>query len=753
MLVRCPDCPVPIRLFVGLAAVFIFAIHANAGAAQSDTVLPYKNPKLPVETRLNDVLQRLTLAEKVSLLSGADWMETHPVERLGIPALKMVDGPLGVRAWAASSAETNAPNSQFTVNATAFPAGIALAASWNPDLGGKVGRAIAQQAKALGRDMLLGPTININRMPLWGRNFESFGEDPYLTGRIAVGYVRGVQSEGVVATLKHLVANNSEWERRRINEQIDDRTLHEIYLPAFKAAVQEGGAWAVMSAYNKVNGKWSSENGPMLDDTLRKQWGFKGLTVSDWASTYSTADAVNAGLDLEMPGGPRAVKMITAPNAEADAVSGLKLTSEKVLAELDSAQITAATIDERAGNILRVIIANGLLEHQHQPAGELDTPAQRAIARQAATESIVLLKNDSALLPLDSSRIRSIAVIGPAAGTAITGGGGSSLVRPKYTISPLEGIREGARSTVQVQYALGASMEGEKPENDRSVERAKQLREAVELAAKSDVVVLVVGRSAKIESEAFDLPSMDLPPGQNELIEAVTEVNPRTIVVLNTGNPVTMKWLSKVPALLDMWYGGQEGGRALASVLFGETNPAAKLPVTFPKAWEDSPVYGNYPGDRYRQTKYQEGIYVGYRYYDAKGIEPLFPFGYGLSYTTFEYSGIKVNAVRANGDHAAFTVSVAVRNTGKRAGAEVVQMYVHDGHSKSSRPVRELKGFQRVDLDPGETKVVKFSLNREALSYYNAEKSAWIAEPGEFTVEVGSSSRDIRQEAILTLKE
>nr|WP_315232952.1 glycoside hydrolase family 3 C-terminal domain-containing protein [uncultured Albidiferax sp.] len=714
---------------------------------------PYKNSKLDVEVRIVDLLGRMTLEEKASLLSGVDWMDTRAIDRLGIPSLKTVDGPLGVRAWMASSAETNAANSQFDVSGTAFPSGISMAASWNPALVERVGQAIAKEAKALGRDMLLGPTVDINRQPLWGRNFESFGEDPFLSGKIAVGFVRGVQDkEGLIATVKHFAANNSEWERRRIDEKIDERTLHEIYLPPYKAAIQDGGAWAVMTAYNKVNGKHSSENSPLLDDILRKQWKFKGLTISDWGSTYSTAAPINAGLDLEMPGGARGVTFLTSPRAAPDNVSGMHMTTEKVLSEVKEGKISPATLDARVSNLLRVLLANGLFENQHVPGGNIDTAQQRNVAFQAALESIVLLKNDKNLLPLSPARLRSIAVIGPNAATARTGGGGSSLVRPKMSISPLLGIQERAGSGVRVDYALGVSMQGENPQDDGTESRAKQLKSAVDLAAKADVAILVVGRYDKIESEAFDQDTMDLPPGQNELIEAVTKVNPRTIVVLNTGNPVTMKWLDKVPALLDIWYGGQEGGRALAEILFGDANPSGKLPVSFPYSWEDTPVYGNYPGDRNRTTTYSEGIYVGYRYYDKRNVRPLFPFGFGLSYSKFEYSKIKIENVKDATGNPDFHVNVTIRNTGKRAGAEIVQLYVHDDHAKVERPIRELKGFQRLALNPGEAKQVNFTLTRQDLSYYSPQASAWVADPGMFQVQIGASSRDIRLRSDLLLE-
>jgi beta-glucosidase len=603
--------------------------------------------------------------------------------------------------------------------------------------------------------MILGPTVNINRVPLWGRNFEGYGEDPYLSARLGVAYVQGVQGEGVIPSVKHFDANNQEFERHRIDEQIDARTLHEIYLPAFKATVQEADAWSVMSAYNKVNGVQCAESKELLSDILKNEFGFKGFVVSDWGSTYSTAATVNAGMDLEMPGGQPMKDWSTLPNFKEVGNGAGWLTADKVLAEVKAGHISEATLDDNVGRILRAIFLSGIYDHPHMGGGEVNTPAQAAVALQAATESIVLLKNSASLLPLDAKKIHSIAVIGPNAAVARTGGGGSSLVQPKYAIAPLEGIQKRAGSGVEVKFALGVGMDGENPAQDTPEARARLLKEAVDAAAHADVAVVVVGRYEKIEREDFDVKTMDLPAGQNELIEAVEQANPRAIVVLNTGDPVTMtKWIDKTPALLDMWYGGQEAGTALASILFGDANPSGKLPVSLPKEWKDTPAYGNYPGVNLK-VNYAEGIYVGYRYYDTKNVEPLFPFGFGLSYTTFEYSNLKV-VRRGNGinfDPAYdVLVSLKVHNTGTRAGAEVVQLYVHDGHSQIDRPVHELKRFQRVELQPGETKIVNFLLDRAALSYWSPEKKDWVAEPGTFEIQVGASSRDIRLKAPLELK-
>jgi len=730
-------------------AVIAPALHAQSPSSSPVPAnAPYKNATLPTEKRVADLLPRMTLEEKATILSGSGWMESASIPRLGIPAIKMADGPLGVRSWAGSSAITNASGNPVKVVATSFPSGVAMAATWDRDLVQREGQAIAQEVKALGRDMILGPTVNINRVPLWGRNFEGYGEDPYLSARMGVAYIKGVQSEGVIPSLKHFAANNEEFERHRIDAYVDERTLHEIYLPAFKAGVQEAGVWTVMSAYNKLNGIHCAEDPDLLTGILQKEFGFKGFVISDWGSTYSTAPTVNAGMDLEMPGGaPMQAWLATGQPVAAGNGAGW-LTADKVLAEVKAGTITESTINENVTRILRVIFQSGLFDHPHPGGGEVDTPAQRAVALQGATEGIVLLKNSDALLPLDAHKIHSIAVIGPNAAVARTGGGGSSLVKPKYAIAPLDGIKERAGQSMKVTYALGVGMEREDPAQDTPEARAKSLNEAVEAASKADVAVVVVGRYPKLEGESFDVKTMDLPTGQDDLIQAVEKANPHTIVVLNTGDPVTMtKWLDETPALLDMWYGGQEGGHALAAILFGDANPSGKLPVSLPKKFEDSPAAANYPGENLK-VNYAEGIYVGYRYYDTKNIAPAFPFGFGLSYTTFEYSDLKI--VRASGFRP--EVSLKVKNTGSRHGAEVVQLYIHDGHSKIDRPIHELKRFDRVELQPGEEKTVYFELTRADLSYWSPETKTWTADPGTFEIQIGASSRDIRLRAPFELQ-
>jgi beta-glucosidase len=700
---------------------------------------PYKNAKLPVEQRVQDLLGRMTVEEKASMLAGANWMESVAVPRLGIPSIKMADGPMGIRSWAGPSKITK--SSPF--NSTAFPAGIAVAATWDPAVAQSVGQAIGQEVRAIGRDMILGPTVNIQRVPLWGRNFEGYGEDPYLAAQMGVAYIKGVQGEGVIATVKHFDANNQEFERHRVDESIDERTLQEIYFPAFKAAVQEAGVWSVMSAYQKVNGLYCSENPFLLKDILRKEWGFKGFVVSDWGSTYSTIGPVNAGMDLEMPGGESAKSWLMTENPKKVGNGGDWLSPEKVLHEVAAGRITVATLDENVGSILRTMFVSGVFDRTPTAPGEIDTPAQRAVARHGAAESIVLLKNDGNLLPLDPAKIKSLAVIGPSAAVARTGGGGSSLVHPNYSIAPLDGIKERAGSSMQVSYALGTSMPGEDSAKDTPEAREELRKEAVAIAAKADAAIVLIGNSAAVESEDFDRTTLDLPAGQDELVQAIAKVNHNTIVVFNAGAPVNVsRWVGQVPSVLDAWFGGQEIGHAIADVLFGDVDPSGKLPFSFVNDFKESPAYGNYPGEDLH-VKYAEGIYVGYRYFDKHGVTPQFPFGYGLSYTSFGYGDLKIKPGKAASGQT-FEVSLKLRNQGKREGAEVVQLYLHDGHASVDRPVKELKGFRRVELPAGKSTTVSFALDKNSMAYYSTQKKDWVAEPGTFDVLVGSSSADIR---------
>ncbi len=733
------------RLHCSIVAVALFA--ALLSAARSEDVsgpVSYKDPKLPVEQRIEDLLGRMTLEEKVNMLSGTGF-ESRPNARLGIPAIRMADGPQGVRIplphprrAARAGGGTNAPSAGAggslswlsgmlrdpSIPTTAFPSGVALAATWNPDLIERVGRTIGEEARTLNKDMMLAPCVNIQRAPQGGRNFESYSEDPYLASRMAVAYIKGIQSQGVIATVKHFAANNQEFERGTISVKMDERVLREIYLPAFRAAVCEAGVWSVMSAYNKLNGTWCSENPYLLTEILKKEWGFKGFVVSDWSAVHSTLETVNAGLDIEMP-------------------KGEFLNRELLLPLISSGKAQQAVIDDKIRRMLRAMFTIGLFERQDSDGGPIDTPEQRAVARAAATQSIVLLKNADGVLPLTPRKVHSIAVIGPNAGAARVGGGGSAMVRPIYAASPLDGIRLRAGTRFRIGYAQGCAMEEEGAEKTTSEASADLIQEAVSLAATSDVAFVFVGDSSRIESEGFDRKSLELPPGQNELIEAIAKTNKNTVVVLAVGAPVLMKpWVDQVSTVVNGWFGGEEAGNAIADVLFGDVSPSGRLPVTFLKEWKDSPAYGHYPGEN-GAVGYDEGLYVGYRHFDKQNIEPQFPFGYGLSYNTFEYSDLKVTPGKV-APNQPVQVSLNVRNSGPRDGAEVVQLYVHDVQSTVDRPVKELKAFRKIVLKSGQTQTVSFTLDKTAMAFYDPAKKDWVAEPGVFEILVGASSRDIR---------
>jgi beta-glucosidase len=812
------------------------------------------------------LLDQMTLQEKVSMLAGASMWYTVAIERLAIPALKVSDGPNGARGEG---------NFSGGVKSACFPAEISLASTWNTDLVRRIGEALGQETKTKGAQVLLGPTVNIHRSPLNGRNFESFSEDPFLSSRMAVAYITGVQSQGVGTAVKHYVCNDSEFQRNSISSEVGERALREIYLPAFQAAVQEAQAWSVMASYNKVNGIFASENVSTLQDILRTEWGFAGIVMSDWFGTQSTVPSVNAGLDLEMPG----------PSI---------WRGGKVLQAIENGEIDVATIDESVRRLLLLITKADLFAHPEPvPEQAINLPEHQLVAREAAAEGIVLLKNERNILPLQSEKLTSLAIIGPNAKTARIMAGGSAQVNAHYAISPFDGIVARAGTSVKIGYALGCTnhkmlplpdidlfhvREGDSeqglattyfdgfdfastpvlstvtkttdlnwfgqpptPVNPQlfsvrcsgfftphetgsytfglssaglsrlfidgrevvdnwtrqttgqtyfgfgstevtsaielvagqdyalTLEYSKNenvpisgvrlsclpplpadaLERAVALAAASDVALVCVGLSGEWESESFDRPDMELVGEQVALIERVAAVNKNTVVVLNTGSPITMDWLARVGAVVQAWYPGQECGNALADVLFGETNPSGKLPQTFPVRLEDNPAYINYPGENGR-VHYGEGLFVGYRYYEKKKVAPLFPFGFGLSYTTFAYDTLQLSA-QAIGPDDTLEVRVDVTNTGQVAGKEVVQLYIRDIVASLHRPEKELKAFAKVHLEPGERTTAMLSIQRDALAYYDDLAREWVAEAGEFEVLVGASSQDIRATAMFTL--
>jgi beta-glucosidase len=799
------------------------------------------------EKRIESLLKQMTLREKTSMLSGKDIWNTVPVDRLGIPSIIMTDGPHGVRA-------SNPEVGRRVEPTTAFPTGISMGASWNSKLIEKVGRALGEETRGMGCDVLLGPCVNIMRYPLGGRNFETFSEDPYLAGKTAIAYIKGVQSSGVGTSLKHYALNNYENERFRASTRADERTMREIYLPAFEMAVKEANPWTVMCSYNRINGVYASEHEYLLKDILKSEWGYDGAVISDWGAVHSVFESVKNGLDLEMPG----------------PVKYFELMEESTL----NWQIDEEFITEAVRRVLRLISRTGKLDNAVSK-GSVNTVEHQSLACKLAEESITLLKNEGNVLPLNKKDIKTLAIIGPNAAGAVIGGGGSSRVNPPHRISPLNAMKEMLGDEVELAFEQGCdnysepfdvprawlNPEGMKgafylksdfsgepvlsqggfwpefwfhtawsalpvvptglrwegdlmvPEDgdyrlrlrhngqmrifldgkkilDSSVSNSEKhiigeaicrlktgrkmklvidyirnsqqdivfyklgmgmhfasgadprFERALQLAKSADKVVFFGGMPEAFETEGEDRESMNLPGGQDELIQAMADVNPNTVVVLNTGAPVSMPWMDKVAGIVEAYYPGMENGNAVVRVLLGEVNPSGKLPVTFPKRLQDSPAYINASFPGCREVNYGEGIFVGYRYFEKKEIEPLFPFGHGLSYTGFKYSKLTVPRKFKKGDE--IKITLLVTNVGDRDGAEVVQLYVSDLAASLVRPRKELKGYEKIFLKSGESKEVTFLLEDRSLAFFDPNRMKWIVEPGEFEILVGSSSRDIR---------
>ncbi len=689
--------------------------HSSFTAPAQETKAAYLDATQPLEARVADLLSRLTLEEKISLLHADSKFTTAAIPRLGIPRRWLDDGPHGVRedigpdTWAAAGRTDD-----FS---TAMPSGICLAATWNPELGFKEGQAIGQEARWRGKDIMLGPGVNILRTPLCGRNFEYLGEDPLLSGAMCCGYIRGEQSQDISSCVKHFALNNQEYQRGTINVEVDERALREIYLPAFKAAVQAGGVWSVMGAYNQLRGQHCCHNDYLLNKILKEEWGFQGLVMSDWDGTHDTRQAAFNGLDLEMG---------TEKNYNDFYLA------QPYLDGLKRGEFPVAGLDEKVRRNLRVMIATHVLDANRKP-GSFNTAAHQMVARQVAEDGMVLLKNENHALPLDAAKIKSIAVIGENAVRLHAHGGDSSGIKAFYEVTPLQGLVNRAGKAVNMTFSEGY-------QNGGGADLAER---AVSAARAAEVVIYIGGlnHDKGFDCEGADRKDMKLPYGQDELIQKIVAANPRTIVILE-GTMVEMDaWLDQVPAVLQAWYPGMEGGNALARVLFGEVNPSGKLPATFPKKLADSPAHalGNYPGTNGTVT-YAEGLLVGYRWFDTKNIAPLFPFGHGLSYTQFKYSNLKL----IPGTNGTVTAQFEIKNTGGVAGAEVAQLYVHEKHPSLMRPEKELKGFQKVFLKPGETKTAAILLNQDAFSYYDATKKSWVTQNDDFEILVGSSSRDLR---------
>jgi beta-glucosidase len=726
--------------FPALLACPVVALSCASALAATDTPR-YLDASLSVEARIDDLIPRLTLDEKIGLVHANGLFRSGGVERLGIPYLWTDDGPQGVREEVGLNSWNAAGRTDDF--ATALPPGLTIAATWNPALAEEAGKVIGEEACARGKNVLLGPGVNIVRTPLCGRNYDYYGEDPWLSGRIAVGYIRGLQEEDTVACVKHFALNNQETQRGSVSVEADERTLREIYLPAFEAGIKEGGAMAVMSAYNKFRGVYCSQNDYLLNQVLRKEWGFKGGVISDWGGTHETAGAGTVGVDLEMGSRPPYNKFFLGDAYEAGIKAGTYPLS---------------TLDDKVRRDLRMLFASGAVDGRKP--GSINTPAHLEVARRMAEEGIVLLKDEGSVLPIDLGKVRSIAVIGENAVRKFAAGAGSAGVKAFRETTALEGILARAGKAANVTYSQGyrqpevhfaakADIAGVRKMEltEASPEEAKDMADrAVAAARGADLVIFVGGLShrAGADDEGTDRRDLALPAHQADLITQVIAANPRTIVVLINGSPVDMDpWLAKVPGVLEAWYGGSEAGTGLAAVLFGDVSPSGKLPCSFPRSLADTPAAQGgpraYPGVD-GVVHYDEGLFVGYRWYDTRKIEPLFPFGYGLSYTTFGYANLRVTPTGPDTAH----VDCDITNTGTRAGAEVVQLYVRPGKEGVERPEKELKAFAKVSLAPGETKTVGMELNARSFAYYSPEKHAWAVEAGTFGIMVGSSSRDIR---------
>ena len=717
----------------------------------------YLDETKPVEERVEDALSRMTLEEKVRILHAQSKFSSAGVPRLGIPDIWCTDGPHGIRPEVKWNEWVQA--GWTNDSCTAYPALTCLAATWDRSLAESYGISIGEEAKFRRKNVLLGPGVNIYRSPLNGRNFEYMGEDPYLAGKMSAQYVRGVQSNGVAACVKHYALNNQESHRHTVDVHVDDRALYEIYLPAFKASVQEGGAWSIMGSYNLYKNQHCCHNQYLLNDILKGEWGFDGAVISDWGGVEVTSEAISNGLDLEYG---------TWTDGLTEGKSNVYDTYHLALPYLErlrSGEADVKTLDEKVRRVLRLQMRTNL--SANHSTGRFVCPEHSAVARRIGDDGIVLLKNDG-ILPLDTTGSKKILVVGENAIKKLTVGGGSSSLKAQYEILPLEGLQAALDGKAEVKYERGYvgevlnSYNGVSTGQDLSDSRTPEqlVNDAVAAAADADYVIVFGGlnKSKHQDAESADRLDYSLPYGQDALVEALAEVNANLVFVNISGNAVAMPWLPKVKAVLQGWFLGSEAGNSIADVLTGRVNPSGKLPFTFPVALADGPISSErqYPGIKREGEKvydeyYTEGIYVGYRWYESRNVPVLFPFGHGLSYTEFEYGEAKLSA-SALAEGRTLEVSVPVKNVGKMAGAEVVQLYVSDPECSVDRPVKELKGFGKLYLEPGETGVLKFTLGTDDLAFFDPGKHEWVAEPGVYRVLVGASSADIRAEAEFELR-
>lgn len=687
------------RILLGVFCTFMFSLYAQ-----------------DMEKKIESLIGQMTLEEKASLCSGRDDWSTQAIERLDIPWIWVADGPHGLRR----APKTNVPGYGDQLPATCFPTASALAATWDLDLIYQVGQALGVECQANHVNVLLGPGVNIKRSVLAGRNFEFFSEDPILSGELGAAYINGVQSQGVGTSLKHFVANNVETERMYANSNMDQRTLHEIYLTPFEIAVKKAQPWTIMACYNRVQGIYGTESPYLLNKILREDWGFKGIVISDWFAVVDRVKGIKSGLNIEMPG-------------------VFKFNDKLIVEAVKNGDLEEAQLDQLVKEILSIVLKAKSLEKENV---SMPVEEHHAFARKVASEAATLLKNEEAVLPLTTTKYKKVAIIGEFAKNPRFQGNGSSEVKPTQLDQVMEILKQEYGDTYKFTYARGYDLN-----ND---EDYSMIEEAKKLAEKSDIALVFAGLPLHYESEGMDRTHIDLPPSHNKLISEVAAIQKNTAIVLTNGSAVAMPWVDKVPAILEGWLGGQAGAGGVVDVLFGKVNPSGKLAESFPLKLEDTPAFFNFPAEQ-GEVLYGERIYVGYRYYDKKKMDVLFPFGYGLSYTQFEYSNIKLSSKKIK-DTDVLKVNVTIKNIGAVDGKEVVQLYVKDIESTLDRPEKELKDFAKVELKSGESKTIEFELKERDFSYFNAKKDRWIAESGSFEIWIGASSRDIRQKARFELE-
>lgn len=730
------------KVLLGLALAVALPLAAQQKSVYLDTTKP-------IEQRVEDALGRLTLKEKVAMVHAQSKFSSPGVPRLGIPEFWMTDGPHGIRPEVLWDEWDQA--GWTNDSCVAYPALTCLAATWNPEMSMLYGKSIGEEARYRHKTVLLGPGVNIYRTPLNGRNFEYMGEDPYLAGRMVVPYVQGVQQNGVAACVKHFALNNHEVNRHTTNVVVDDRALYEIYLPAFKAAVQEGQAWSIMGAYNLYKGQYACHNQYLLNDILKGEWKFDGVVVSDWGGVHDTDQAITNGTDMEFGSWTNGLSQGTS-----NAYDSYYLATP-YLQRIQEGKVGTQELDDKVRRILRLAFRTTM--DLNRPFGSLNSPAHYEAARRIGEEGIVLLQNKNRVLPIDLNKAKKIAVVGENAIKMMTVGGGSSSLKVQRELSPFDGIKQRVGDQAEVVYARGyvgdASGEyngvvtGQNLKDDRTPEEL--IAEAVKVAQDADYVIFIGGlnKSNGQDCEDSDREGLGLSYGQDAVISALAKANKNLIVVNISGNAIAMPWVNEVPAIIQDWYLGSEAGHSLAAILMGDVNPSGKLPFTFPVKLEDCPAHslGEYTGKRSNDVidiKYNEGIFVGYRWTDKqKKVKPLFPFGHGLSYTSFEYGKPTATSKTMSAD-GNLTIKISVKNTGNREGQEVVQLYISDIKSSLPRPIKELKGFQKIKLAPGEEKTVTFTIDKEALSFFDDTQHAWIAEPGKFEAIIAASAADIK---------